>query len=298
MIPRLKEDNTCRDRAPLCSDQNDEKRKCTNAVYDSNRDNAPLSIVGGHHYYHHCYRRLKQFSRNRRTLIQLLSLATLVQLAFFFNPLSQQGYFLFAGAADLSSSTSPTGQNVRVPSSDSNALESSNSFDASRTSEGKFINLERTSPSTDLAAEAASHLYDAIIVGGGAAGCPLARTLADAGKEVLLIERGGARIDHPETLDIYGAGKKIISATRVYIHIALLVGPFAYASGHECQCHNINVFGLLHSTIVCLRYCHRQQKGVATSLDNRWSHLAHWSCVVRRKRHQHGDRGRRARSVH
>lgn len=50
-------------------------------------------------------------------------------------------------------------------------------------------------------------LYDRIVIGGGATGCPLARTLADANLDVLLIERGGPRIDHPDTLDAYGTGK-------------------------------------------------------------------------------------------
>lgn len=49
-------------------------------------------------------------------------------------------------------------------------------------------------------------LYDYIVVGGGAAGCPLSRTLAEAGKDVLLIERGGPRKDNHKTLDIYGTG--------------------------------------------------------------------------------------------
>eukprot|EP01071_Lankesteria_metandrocarpae_P011508 Lankesteria_metandrocarpae@DN5450_c0_g1_i11.p3 len=48
--------------------------------------------------------------------------------------------------------------------------------------------------------------FDHIVVGGGAAGCPLARTLAESGKQVLLIERGGPRTDHPYTLDIFGGG--------------------------------------------------------------------------------------------
>lgn len=86
-------------------------------------------------------------------------------------------------------------------------------------------------------ADATSRLYDAIVIGGGSAGCPLARTLADAGKEVLLIERGGARKDYPETLDIYGAGividnkdvsQPILTTDGVFSHIgAVLSGGSA-----------------------------------------------------------------------
>lgn len=49
--------------------------------------------------------------------------------------------------------------------------------------------------------------YDRIVVGGGAVGCPLARTLAESGETVLLIERGGPRSEHKLTLDIYGSGQ-------------------------------------------------------------------------------------------
>jgi choline dehydrogenase-like flavoprotein len=41
--------------------------------------------------------------------------------------------------------------------------------------------------------------YDAIIVGGGAAGCPLAQTLVEEGLRVLVVERGLERT--PETYD-------------------------------------------------------------------------------------------------
>ncbi|CEM21190.1 unnamed protein product [Vitrella brassicaformis CCMP3155] len=40
--------------------------------------------------------------------------------------------------------------------------------------------------------------FDYVLVGGGAAGIPLAYTLAENGKDVLLIERGGPRKDNPE----------------------------------------------------------------------------------------------------
>lgn len=97
-----------------------------------------------------------------------------------------------------------TGQNVRNTQAD----------DSTRTQEGLLFNFPRRDNGGDTSAsrgdtsasKAASQLYDVIIVGGGAVGCPLARTLADSGKEVLLIERGGVRKDHPESLDIYGAG--------------------------------------------------------------------------------------------
>jgi (R)-mandelonitrile lyase len=39
--------------------------------------------------------------------------------------------------------------------------------------------------------------YDYIIVGGGAAGCPLAATLSGGGRRVLLLERGGAPDEFP-----------------------------------------------------------------------------------------------------
>eukprot|EP01054_Gregarina_sp_Poly1_P001447 Gregarina_sp_Poly_1__1446@NODE_1361_length_4294_cov_148_342796_g911_i0_p3_GENE_NODE_1361_length_4294_cov_148_342796_g911_i0NODE_1361_length_4294_cov_148_342796_g911_i0_p3_ORF_typecomplete_len146_score13_80GMC_oxred_N/PF00732_19/1_5e11FAD_binding_2/PF00890_24/8_8e09Thi4/PF01946_17/6_3e07Lycopene_cycl/PF05834_12/1_1e06FAD_oxidored/PF12831_7/1_8e06DAO/PF01266_24/2_2e06Pyr_redox/PF00070_27/3_4e06Pyr_redox_2/PF07992_14/6_8e06HI0933_like/PF03486_14/1_1e05GIDA/PF01134_22/4_1e05NAD_binding_8/PF13450_6/5 len=49
--------------------------------------------------------------------------------------------------------------------------------------------------------------FDFIVVGGGGAGCPLARTLAEAGASVLLIERGKLREDSYLSWDIYGTGK-------------------------------------------------------------------------------------------
>nr|XP_027193622.1 proteasome subunit beta type-7-like [Dermatophagoides pteronyssinus] len=48
--------------------------------------------------------------------------------------------------------------------------------------------------------------FDFIIVGGGGTGCPYARKLADEGLNVLIIERGNARIKHVLTHDMYGAG--------------------------------------------------------------------------------------------
>eukprot|EP00917_Polyrhabdina_sp_WS-2016_P021496 GHVP01046405.1.p1 GENE.GHVP01046405.1~~GHVP01046405.1.p1 ORF type:complete len:147 (+),score=19.28 GHVP01046405.1:478-918(+) len=50
------------------------------------------------------------------------------------------------------------------------------------------------------------NFYDYIVVGGGGAGCPFARTVADKGYDTLLIERGGLRKDHPLSMDISGAG--------------------------------------------------------------------------------------------
>ncbi|OII71820.1 uncharacterized protein cubi_00628 [Cryptosporidium ubiquitum] len=52
--------------------------------------------------------------------------------------------------------------------------------------------------------------YDYIVVGGGAAGCALARTLAESNYSVLLVERGGARMDDSIlTRDIKGMGRVV-----------------------------------------------------------------------------------------
>ncbi|KAF8820035.1 hypothetical protein IE077_003657 [Cardiosporidium cionae] len=75
--------------------------------------------------------------------------------------------------------------------------------------------------------------YDYIVVGGGAAGCPLAFTLASAGYSTLLIERGSSRSSTSETLDINGAGigisngsisQLITTPQGVRTHIANVLG--------------------------------------------------------------------------
>lgn len=66
--------------------------------------------------------------------------------------------------------------------------------------------LHKTAVGRICQKDKATTLYDAIVIGGGAAGCPFARTLADAGLDVLLIERGETRKQHPDTLDISGTG--------------------------------------------------------------------------------------------
>ena len=48
--------------------------------------------------------------------------------------------------------------------------------------------------------------FDYIIVGGGASGCPLARTLSEAGWKTLLIERGPTRDKVHLSWDFYGQG--------------------------------------------------------------------------------------------
>jgi choline dehydrogenase-like flavoprotein len=40
----------------------------------------------------------------------------------------------------------------------------------------------------------APKLYDVIVVGAGAGGCPLAQTMAEQGLSVLLLERGGEQV--------------------------------------------------------------------------------------------------------
>ncbi|KAK9174001.1 GMC oxidoreductase family protein [Cryptosporidium meleagridis] len=56
--------------------------------------------------------------------------------------------------------------------------------------------------------------YDYIVVGGGAAGCALARTLADSNYSVLLVERGGTRLDESIlTRDIKGMGSVVDEKT-------------------------------------------------------------------------------------
>ena len=47
--------------------------------------------------------------------------------------------------------------------------------------------------------------FDVIVVGAGAGGCPLAQTLVEGGKKVLLIERGGERGDLERDLSTSGA---------------------------------------------------------------------------------------------
>ncbi|CEL93819.1 unnamed protein product [Vitrella brassicaformis CCMP3155] len=64
----------------------------------------------------------------------------------------------------------------------------------------------RAASATPSGSKDAAH-FDYIVVGGGAAGIPLAFTLAEGGKtDVLLIERGGRREDHPDTLTPAGWG--------------------------------------------------------------------------------------------
>nr|CEL73256.1 TPA: GMC oxidoreductase, putative [Toxoplasma gondii VEG] len=78
-------------------------------------------------------------------------------------------------------------------------------------------------------------LFDYIVVGAGAAGCPFARTMADAGKRVLVFERGHARsrTQTPTAMDLDGAGRGIndekisqpvITAQGVRTHIGKVMG--------------------------------------------------------------------------
>ncbi|KEP64942.1 UNVERIFIED_CONTAM: GMC oxidoreductase [Hammondia hammondi] len=78
-------------------------------------------------------------------------------------------------------------------------------------------------------------LFDYIVVGAGAAGCPFARTMADAGNRVLVFERGHARsrTQTPTAMDLDGAGRGIndekisqpvITAQGVRTHIGTVMG--------------------------------------------------------------------------
>ncbi|CBZ52142.1 putative GMC oxidoreductase [Neospora caninum Liverpool] len=78
-------------------------------------------------------------------------------------------------------------------------------------------------------------VFDYIVVGAGAAGCPFARTMADAGKRVLVIERGHARsrAQTPAAMDLNGAGRGInddsisqpvITTQGVRTHIGKVTG--------------------------------------------------------------------------
>ncbi|KYK68766.1 GMC oxidoreductase [Toxoplasma gondii TgCatPRC2] len=80
-----------------------------------------------------------------------------------------------------------------------------------------------------------SFLFDHIVVGCGATGCPLARTLSEGGKRVLLIERGKERSFEktPNAMTMQGTGRviqdedisqPIITTQGVRIHTANIMG--------------------------------------------------------------------------
>eukprot|EP00425_Heterocapsa_triquetra_P041681 CAMPEP_0195067836 /NCGR_PEP_ID=MMETSP0448-20130528/12775_1 /TAXON_ID=66468 /ORGANISM="Heterocapsa triquestra, Strain CCMP 448" /LENGTH=239 /DNA_ID=CAMNT_0040099313 /DNA_START=27 /DNA_END=742 /DNA_ORIENTATION=+ len=56
---------------------------------------------------------------------------------------------------------------------------------------------------------------DWIIAGGGGAGCALAAALADAGLDVLVLERGPSDLDVPSTQSMYGWPKAVNAAGEV-----------------------------------------------------------------------------------
>eukprot|EP01053_Blabericola_migrator_P000306 Blabericola_migrator_1__305@NODE_107_length_14077_cov_92_419629_g95_i0_p1_GENE_NODE_107_length_14077_cov_92_419629_g95_i0NODE_107_length_14077_cov_92_419629_g95_i0_p1_ORF_typecomplete_len834_score111_06GMC_oxred_N/PF00732_19/4_3e23GMC_oxred_N/PF00732_19/2_9e14GMC_oxred_C/PF05199_13/2_3e20FAD_binding_2/PF00890_24/5_9e09FAD_oxidored/PF12831_7/5_5e07FAD_oxidored/PF12831_7/2_3e03Pyr_redox_2/PF07992_14/6_7e06Pyr_redox_2/PF07992_14/2_1e02Thi4/PF01946_17/5e06Thi4/PF01946_17/7_1e03HI0933_like/PF03486_14 len=75
--------------------------------------------------------------------------------------------------------------------------------------------------------------FDFIVIGGGGAGCPAARTLAEAGAKVLLIERGKLRDDSYLTWDLYGVGRAfndrriaqpIVTTEGVISHVPNVLG--------------------------------------------------------------------------
>ncbi|CEM14550.1 unnamed protein product [Vitrella brassicaformis CCMP3155] len=83
--------------------------------------------------------------------------------------------------------------------------------------------------------------FDYIVVGGGAAGCPLAFTLAEDGYRVLLIERGGNLEEHPEAVTPWGWGpglnnpdlaQQIRTIDRTITHVGnVLSGGTALTAG-------------------------------------------------------------------
>ncbi|EZG56679.1 putative GMC oxidoreductase [Gregarina niphandrodes] len=104
-------------------------------------------------------------------------------------------------------------------------------FENRRLSFPEFL-LSRLPP-TMLRKAAPGETFDYIVVGGGGSGCPLARTLADAGYKTLLIERGGLREEHPVTWTLDGSGATLMDAqvsqpvvtTEGYIsHIGRVLG--------------------------------------------------------------------------
>ena len=83
--------------------------------------------------------------------------------------------------------------------------------------------------------------FDYIVVGGGAAGCPLAFTLAEDGHHVLLMERGGSLEEHPEAVTPWGWGpglnnpdlaQQIRTIDRTITHVGnVLSGGTALTAG-------------------------------------------------------------------
>ncbi|EZG61410.1 putative GMC oxidoreductase [Gregarina niphandrodes] len=75
--------------------------------------------------------------------------------------------------------------------------------------------------------------YDYIVVGGGGGGCPFARTMAESGFKVLVVERGDVRLKHRLTHDIYGSGlvmadtrvsQLVMTQSGVRTHVASVLG--------------------------------------------------------------------------
>ncbi|PHJ18888.1 gmc oxidoreductase [Cystoisospora suis] len=80
-----------------------------------------------------------------------------------------------------------------------------------------------------------SVLFDHIVIGCGATGCPLARTLAEGGKKVLIIERGKERSweKTPNAMTLEGAGRVIQDED--------ITQPIATFQG--VRTHTANIFG-------------------------------------------------------
>lgn len=82
--------------------------------------------------------------------------------------------------------------------------------------------------------------YDVIVVGGGSSGCIVAGELARRGHEVLLLERGPAAEDHPETLHADGYKDAFINDRVIWERFS---APQKHCAGHRVFMGSGSVLG-------------------------------------------------------